>query len=349
MDTDQYITHYNREIIKAQHDAKRLIHCLSKLFEVNITRANKPEASAIFKTVERMCFHNSNDVKSVAQNLHSRWMSLYNRGSSSKSVNIAEPSKREAGIAPNTSKKLLSMPILEFGDFQQQKPAVVRIPAHIETKKLQSRPAAKIQITSSSAHTDEVKNQIQDCFSVVARSSKRARVPTTIKNDNEKKQKLDDTANENLSNAKKREVSTLFDLCIKVCKEESKGSCEENFVKLSYPPKMSTHLVHQILANATPMQLRIIEHRNPDICRQTDKLWQTIVKNKFRRATRKESESYRNMYQRCMNMQANKLQSLSAVLSRTMQQLAKRPRIEDADPVNMQEVRLPAFYRKKDE
>lgn len=69
------------------------------------------------------------------------------------------------------------------------------------------------------------------------------------------------------------------------------------------------------LDSATADELSRMEDRNPHIKEQTDTLWERHVRNKFRNAQRRETETWRETYMRCGKEINTKLASLTSRLA----------------------------------
>lgn len=570
MKIEQYITHYNNEIIKNQDDVKRLIHCLLSLFEVHIITTADLTATKVEETVEKLMYHENDQVRLAANMLRAKWMLLSRRSSSNKTtekdLHLFHNFTRMFGVAPkpnpqqppalqeNTTsnqsnlhqkpieaqnaekenrpkkipRKRLIRRQLEFEEASPQKPAEhkpfpmsfvenvsqqspVEVPVinnqtftltpltesinrssstqlnrtyefvreaiyqlqwsqsrdfeemwknpnlgaiptiiipkpqkrklspsniqqndpkrqktndyEVDQKiefpqfpnydrrnplglifdqnKIREMMAAKpraslpnvpernhpnVPTTSGSSHnakfenhrnslpiltTEAVKNhKDKERKSITSQVPQQNLTIEAVRNPNDREiqpttsqvpqpQQTEESSKNSASNdpsdifvskqnrvkvcsgTKSREVASQFELYIK--------SCQERIEDLSYPSNMPAKLVQAILAKAQPAQLRKIERKNPEIAQKTDSVWETIVKAKFKGATRKGDESYREMYERCTSEQSDRLLSLTHALERTKQLLVPTSKVAIIDPIAPKPKKVTTSHRNNEE
>merc|ERR1712038_2182945 len=76
-------------------------------------------------------------------------------------------------------------------------------------------------------------------------------------------------------------------------------------------------ILKPVLVMANAEALGRIEDINPHLMTDTAKLWEKFVQKKFYRKTRNEMESWREMYERCVEEQAIKLDALKGRVKQT--------------------------------
>jgi elongin-A len=104
-------------------------------------------------------------------------------------------------------------------------------------------------------------------------------------------------------NRVQRSVPSLFEMCIRVLKE--------NIDFLSETGGVPFDILKPVLEHAKPDQLTNIEYYNPYIMEESDVLWEPHCKRKFRTRKREEMESWREMYERCEREDVAKLNRLT--------------------------------------
>lgn len=98
-------------------------------------------------------------------------------------------------------------------------------------------------------------------------------------------------------------VPTLLELCVRLL--------QKNIDALEYTGGVPFEILKPILERATPDQLFTFEHYNPYLMDDSDMLWQQHCIRKFRGCKRREMETWREMYSRCLNEQEERLNSLT--------------------------------------
>ena len=98
------------------------------------------------------------------------------------------------------------------------------------------------------------------------------------------------------------EVPSLFNMCTHILQEHVDDIEECGGLPYS--------VLEPILSRATPPTLMKIEEHNPYLMEDTGPLWERFIKKKFPKAKREEFEAYREMYERCMREQEDKLAML---------------------------------------
>lgn len=91
---------------------------------------------------------------------------------------------------------------------------------------------------------------------------------------------------------------------------------QKNIDAIEFTGGIPYDVLRPILDRATPEQLSTFEHYNPYIMEDTDNLWEIHVRNKFRKAQRREMESWRETFIRCGDEISAKLSSLTNLLKK---------------------------------
>ncbi|ODM96887.1 Transcription elongation factor B polypeptide 3 [Orchesella cincta] len=111
-------------------------------------------------------------------------------------------------------------------------------------------------------------------------------------------------------------VPALFDLCMQVIKD--------NIGDLGYTGGIPYDILRPALERANPQQLMNIEAQNDYLIGETDELWQFHCKRDFRGKCPEETESWRELYERCTDEQKRKFEQIKKQMKRS---------IESAEPV----------------
>ncbi|KAJ8951248.1 hypothetical protein NQ314_007694 [Rhamnusium bicolor] len=99
-------------------------------------------------------------------------------------------------------------------------------------------------------------------------------------------------------------VETLFDLSLRVL--------QDNIDALAYTVGVPDSLIIPVLEKATADQLFNMERHHPHMIEQTDALWLMHCQKEFRNEKREASESWREMYVRCLDEREAKLSAITA-------------------------------------
>lgn len=101
--------------------------------------------------------------------------------------------------------------------------------------------------------------------------------------------------------------------------------CEEairvlirNIDKLGYTGGIPRDILKPVLEQATPDQLFTVEYNNPYLIEDNDQLWQFHCNREFRTKKREEMETWRHMYQRCLEDREIKLKALTANIKKSI-------------------------------
>lgn len=86
---------------------------------------------------------------------------------------------------------------------------------------------------------------------------------------------------------------------------------QKNIDALEYTGGVPFEILRPVLERASPDQLYTFEHYNPYLMDDSDVLWQLHCQRKFKAYKRKEMETWREMYARCLNEQEERLNSLT--------------------------------------
>ncbi|KOX78696.1 Transcription elongation factor B polypeptide 3 [Melipona quadrifasciata] len=105
-------------------------------------------------------------------------------------------------------------------------------------------------------------------------------------------------------------VPTLFEICIRVL--------IENIDALEFTGGVPFDIIKPVLERATADQLFMLEHHNPYLVEDTDKLWQFHCNREFRNKQREEMETWREMYMRCLDEREAKLKTLTANIKQSI-------------------------------
>ncbi|CAL8143967.1 unnamed protein product [Orchesella dallaii] len=119
-----------------------------------------------------------------------------------------------------------------------------------------------------------------------------------------------------VKSGRKGEVPTLYDLCMQVIKD--------NIGDLGYTGGIPYDILRPALERANPQQLMNIEAQNDYLIGETDELWQFHCKRDFRGKCPEETESWRELYERCTDEQKRKFEQIKKQMKRS---------IESAEPV----------------
>jgi len=99
-----------------------------------------------------------------------------------------------------------------------------------------------------------------------------------------------------------REVPRLYDQCIQVLKDNVDSIDETGVIPYD--------ILKPVLEQASTKTLLHIEECNPHFIMDTGDLWEKYVKRDFRNKKREDMESWREMYERCMEEREQKLSQL---------------------------------------
>ncbi|XP_060823679.1 transcription elongation factor B polypeptide 3 [Bombus pascuorum] len=105
-------------------------------------------------------------------------------------------------------------------------------------------------------------------------------------------------------------VPTLFEICTRVL--------IENIDALEFTGGVPFDIIKPVLERATADQLFMLEHYNPYLVEDTDKLWQYHCNREFRNKQREEMETWREMYMRCLDEREAKLKTLTANIKQSI-------------------------------
>ncbi|XP_011875397.1 PREDICTED: transcription elongation factor B polypeptide 3-like [Vollenhovia emeryi] len=105
-------------------------------------------------------------------------------------------------------------------------------------------------------------------------------------------------------------VPTLYEMCIRVL--------IENIDALEFTGGVPYDILKPILERASSDQLFMLEHHNPYLVEDTDILWQYHCNREFRNKERQETESWREMYMRCLDEREAKLKTLTANIKQSI-------------------------------
>jgi len=97
-------------------------------------------------------------------------------------------------------------------------------------------------------------------------------------------------------------VPTLFDQCIQILKD--------HVDEIDEVGNLGYDILKPVLDRATPQTLVHIEECNPYLMEDTAELWEKFVKKEFRNKEREDMESWKEMYERCTQERAFKLDAL---------------------------------------
>ncbi|XP_043519098.1 transcription elongation factor B polypeptide 3 isoform X2 [Frieseomelitta varia] len=112
-------------------------------------------------------------------------------------------------------------------------------------------------------------------------------------------------------------VPTLFDVCTRVLIENIDGKLPVNNA-LEFTGGVPFDIIKPVLERATADQLFMLEHHNPYLIEDTDKLWQFHCNREFRNKEREEMETWREMYMRCLDEREAKLKTLTANIKQSI-------------------------------
>ncbi|XP_050485665.1 transcription elongation factor B polypeptide 3 isoform X2 [Bombus huntii] len=105
-------------------------------------------------------------------------------------------------------------------------------------------------------------------------------------------------------------VPTLFEICTRVL--------IENIDALEFTGGVPFDIIKPVLERATADQLFMLEHYNPYLVEDTDKLWKYHCNREFRNKQREEMETWREMYMRCLDEREAKLKTLTANIKQSI-------------------------------
>nr|XP_031837825.1 transcription elongation factor B polypeptide 3 isoform X2 [Nomia melanderi] len=105
-------------------------------------------------------------------------------------------------------------------------------------------------------------------------------------------------------------VPSLFEMCIQVL--------IENIDALEFTGGVPFDIIKPVLERATPDQLFMLEHYNPYLIEDTDRLWEFHCNRQFRNKEREEMETWREMYMRCLDEREAKLKTLTANIKQSI-------------------------------
>lgn len=106
-------------------------------------------------------------------------------------------------------------------------------------------------------------------------------------------------------------VFSLFEMCIKVLQENMDYITETGGVPFD--------IMKPVLEKARPEQLQEIEYYNPYLLEESDVLWESHVKKKFRARKRDEMETWREMFERCEKEDEEKLNRLTKNIKKSQE------------------------------
>lgn len=105
-------------------------------------------------------------------------------------------------------------------------------------------------------------------------------------------------------NSKTRaQIPKLFEMCIRVL--------QENIDYLEITGGVPFDLLRPVLERAKPEQLQVIEYYNPYLLEESDVLWEPHCKRKWKNKQPDEMETWREMYERCVREEEEKLSRLT--------------------------------------
>ncbi|CAO1443299.1 unnamed protein product [Diamesa serratosioi] len=99
------------------------------------------------------------------------------------------------------------------------------------------------------------------------------------------------------------DIPSLFEMCIRILQENIDG--------LEVTGGIPFDILRPVLERAKPNQLANIEYYNPYLVEESDVLWEPHCKRKFRTKKREEMEAWREMYERCLIEDEEKLAKLT--------------------------------------
>ncbi|XP_078034843.1 transcription elongation factor elongin A [Augochlora pura] len=105
-------------------------------------------------------------------------------------------------------------------------------------------------------------------------------------------------------------VPTLFEICTQVL--------IENIDALEFTGGVPFDIIKTVLERATADQLFMLEHYNPYLIEDTDRLWEFHCNRQFRNKQREEMETWREMYMRCLDEREAKLKTLTANIKQSI-------------------------------
>ncbi|XP_020279484.1 transcription elongation factor B polypeptide 3 [Pseudomyrmex gracilis] len=105
-------------------------------------------------------------------------------------------------------------------------------------------------------------------------------------------------------------VPTLYELCLRVLMD--------NIDALEYTGGVPYDILKPVLERASAEQLFTLEHYNPYLIEDTDTLWEYHCNKEFRSMERKEMESWRDMYMRCLDEREAKLKNVTANIKQSI-------------------------------
>ena len=108
------------------------------------------------------------------------------------------------------------------------------------------------------------------------------------------------------------DVPTLYSQCIQVLKENV--DCIEEVGPLPYD------ILKPVLEMASDDTLMRIEDYNPHLMKDTGELWERLVKKHFFNKKREETESPREMYERCTKERALKVERIKGKMKETVKE-----------------------------
>ncbi|XP_076645760.1 transcription elongation factor elongin A [Halictus rubicundus] len=105
-------------------------------------------------------------------------------------------------------------------------------------------------------------------------------------------------------------VPTLFEICTQIL--------IENIDALEFTGGVPFDIIKPVLERATADQLFTLEHYNPYLIEDTDRLWEFHCNRQFRNKQREEMETWREMYMRCLDEREAKLKTLTANIKQSI-------------------------------
>ncbi|XP_076289650.1 transcription elongation factor elongin A [Lasioglossum baleicum] len=105
-------------------------------------------------------------------------------------------------------------------------------------------------------------------------------------------------------------VPTLFEICTQIL--------IENIDALEFTGGVPFDIIKPVLERATADQLFMLEHYNPYLIEDTDRLWEFHCNRQFRNKQREEMETWREMYMRCLDEREAKLKTLTANIKQSI-------------------------------
>lgn len=106
-------------------------------------------------------------------------------------------------------------------------------------------------------------------------------------------------------------ITSLFDMCVRVLQEHLDFITETGGVPFD--------IMKPILEKARPEQLQEIEYYNPYLLDESDVLWEAHVKKKFRARKREDMETWREMFERCVQEDEEKLNRLTKNIKKSQE------------------------------